>query len=464
MTEPSDAVAVLRRAEAGTDAPVDLLTVNALRWRMEQDGYASQRADHAVALDPEDLAVIDRFVRHGGGLLALHTAVICFDADPTWHTLCGASWRWDRSSHPPLGPVEVEVTAAGQVHEITRGVEPFAIEDEVYGFLDEIDGLDPLLVSAHGGRTHPLLWARPVGAGRVVTDLLGHGLASHEHPAHRTVLARAAAWAVGRPPTDDGRGRRTTPPRPRRAAHEPRRPSPGPSPSAATRRHATPSARSTCARPSTTTGDVVMADVLVNLHGDAHRARRRLENRLFRRDTHERYERSLFPPIVTETLAPHVAAGRAELVGLSHQLMMNLAASTAGVDRPERTAEETSRLYAYLMLFIEGATLAHYTGDRQAKRAEVAAALAAFDEEFLRPSISPAPGGAGRGRGRGPRRGPPAPRRADRAAPQPGRPRSGPRRRAARDVLLPPGRRAHVGHRVRPDPAFGVRDVPPDGR
>ena len=32
-------------------------------------------------------------------------------------------------------------------------------------------------------------------------------------------------------------------------------------------------------------GDVVMADVLVNLHGDEHRSRRRLENRLFRRDS-----------------------------------------------------------------------------------------------------------------------------------------------------------------------------------
>lgn len=135
-------------------------------------------------------------------------------------------------------------------------------------------------------------------------------------------------------------------------------------------------------------GDVVMADVLVNLHGDEHRARRRLENRLFRRDTQQRYERSLFPPIVAETLAPHLAAGRAELVSLSHQLMMNLAAFTAGVDRPERTAEETFQLYSYLMLFIEGATLAHYTGDRDAKRAEVAAALAAFDEEFLEPSIA----------------------------------------------------------------------------
>lgn len=133
-------------------------------------------------------------------------------------------------------------------------------------------------------------------------------------------------------------------------------------------------------------GDVVMADVLVNLHGDEHRARRRLENRLFRRDSQALYERELFPPIVAETLAPYISAGGAELVGLSHQMMMNLAAFTSGVDRPLGTPEETFRLYSYLMLFIEGATLAHYSGDRDAKRAEVAAALNAFDIEFLQPS------------------------------------------------------------------------------
>ena len=134
-------------------------------------------------------------------------------------------------------------------------------------------------------------------------------------------------------------------------------------------------------------GEVVMADVLVNLHGEDHRARRRLENRLFRRDNHAHYEHDRFPPIVEESLAPHVVAGRAELVSLSHQLMMNLAAATAGVDRPLGTVDETMHLYRYLMTFIEGATLAHFTGDREAKRAEVAAALDGFDAEFLEPSV-----------------------------------------------------------------------------
>lgn len=135
-------------------------------------------------------------------------------------------------------------------------------------------------------------------------------------------------------------------------------------------------------------GEVIMGDVLVNLHGSEHRDRRRLENRLFRRETYETYERTLFPPIIESTLAPHVATGRAELVDLGHQLMMNLAASTAGVDRPLGTPDETHRLYDYLMRFIEGATLAHFTGDKEAKRNEVAAKLSEFDAEFVMPSLA----------------------------------------------------------------------------
>jgi cytochrome P450 len=135
-------------------------------------------------------------------------------------------------------------------------------------------------------------------------------------------------------------------------------------------------------------GEVVMADVLVNLHGEAHLARRRLENRLFKREHLERYEREMFPPVIEATLRPHVEAGEADLVMLGHQMMMNLAAVSAGVDRPKGTPEETFRLYSYLMRFIEGATLAHYTGDKDARREEIREALREFDAEFLQPSIA----------------------------------------------------------------------------
>lgn len=135
-------------------------------------------------------------------------------------------------------------------------------------------------------------------------------------------------------------------------------------------------------------GEVIMADVLVNLHGDEHRARRRVENRLFRREVFEHYEREMFPEVVEKTLAPYLEAGKADLVHLGHMLLLNLSALTAGIDRPQGTPEETRRLYDYMMLFIEGATLAHSTGNKDEQRKKIYAGLLDWDKEFLTPSMN----------------------------------------------------------------------------
>ena len=193
VDDPAAALDLLDDAHGAT--PFTLFTVHALHWRMEQPRYAHLRAAQGFTLTTTGDATISRFVHEGGGLLALHTAVICFDAAPAWRDLCGASWDWAASSHPPVGDATVTVTAAGRGHPITSGLEDFVIEDEVYGLLDARDDLVPLLTSVHGGRVHPVLWAREVGRGRVVTDLLGHGPASLAHPVHQTILTRAAAWA-----------------------------------------------------------------------------------------------------------------------------------------------------------------------------------------------------------------------------------------------------------------------------
>ncbi len=172
----------------------DMVTVNALAWGAGAERHAHLRDEWAFTLRDEESLAIDRYVRGGGGLLACHAAVICFDGDPRWAGCLGATWDWDRSMHPPLGPVDVAPTKAGAVHPITAGMAGFTTVDEVYGFLDVAPDLEPLLTSSHGGSEHPVLWARSVGAGRVVTDLLGHDVAAMTHPSHREVLRRAARW------------------------------------------------------------------------------------------------------------------------------------------------------------------------------------------------------------------------------------------------------------------------------
>ncbi|MGA1076474.1 MAG: hypothetical protein ACO307_15285, partial [Ilumatobacteraceae bacterium] len=81
-------------------------------------------------------------------------------------------------------------------------------------------------------------------------------------------------------------------------------------------------------------GHRLMTGVIVNLHGDAHIARRRLENRLFRRDTFAWYERERIPAIVDDVLAPAISAGRGELLGLARRTMTTLSVDVAGIDVP----------------------------------------------------------------------------------------------------------------------------------
>jgi uncharacterized protein len=176
----------------------DLLVCNLLRWRMLQDRYAELAPTYAISLSESARTSIEDFVRGGGSLLAMHGAAICFDDWPAWGELIGARWEWERSMHPPLGPVVVEVARSG--HPIVAGLpERFAVEDEVYSYLNRAADVEPLMSTEHSGDRHPLLWAREVDDGRVVYDLLGHHVVSYDPPTHRQIVARSALWALRRP-------------------------------------------------------------------------------------------------------------------------------------------------------------------------------------------------------------------------------------------------------------------------
>lgn len=135
-------------------------------------------------------------------------------------------------------------------------------------------------------------------------------------------------------------------------------------------------------------GADVMADCLLTLHGEAHRARRRLENRLFRREVFTRWERDVLGPTVDDAFGPFVAAGGGDLLPIGYRTTMNLTAFIAGIDRPSGTAEETEHLYRVVRTFSEGATAVHSTRDRSELAAEVRMAMDVFDAAFFLPSVA----------------------------------------------------------------------------
>ena len=142
-------------------------------------------------------------------------------------------------------------------------------------------------------------------------------------------------------------------------------------------------------------GHRLMTGVIVNLHGDEHVARRRLENRLFRRDTFAWYEREHIPHIIDTVLAAPVAAGRGDLLALARRSMMTLSIDVAGVDLPldlTRPGELDQEVFEHFHTLMEqlarASTVAHAVGDTTAIVASGDAALAAFESEFFRPALA----------------------------------------------------------------------------
>lgn len=131
-------------------------------------------------------------------------------------------------------------------------------------------------------------------------------------------------------------------------------------------------------------GEALMAGVIVNLHGEEHKARRRLENRLFRRDTFAWYEREVIPEVIRTVLDPCIAAGRADLLVVARQTMMTLALRIAGVDLPEGRFDH---VYGLMDRLARASTVAHATGDKAAIIADGNAALDELTTAYLVPSI-----------------------------------------------------------------------------
>lgn len=183
----------------------ELLVVDAMWWSMVDRPDDPHCGEWARRIDDLARRAIEDHVRLGRGILAVHTAVVCFDDWPVWGELLGGTWSWGRSWHPPFAGVPVHVSVATDRHEIVRGLGDFDIVDEVYCDLGFVVDVEPLAWAAVDGVEHPLVWARELDSGsRVVVDLLGHDHRSMTHLAHHELLRRSVAWLLDRDIVQDG--------------------------------------------------------------------------------------------------------------------------------------------------------------------------------------------------------------------------------------------------------------------
>lgn len=120
-------------------------------------------------------------------------------------------------------------------------------------------------------------------------------------------------------------------------------------------------------------GFILMDKVLVNLQGTKHRNRPNVETKVFHRDFFYWYGKERFPTTLNETLYPYLDSGKLGWVDFGFRIKMNLTAVLFSVDRPRRTADETTQLVRVLRTL----------GNRKEIRAKIRQELLEFDSTFF---------------------------------------------------------------------------------
>ena len=183
---------------------------------------------HRHTISPRALDALDRFVRRGGGILAVHSATASFKQSSRYFDILGGRFI----GHPPVGPLEIRPAVSAD--EIFGPIPPFVVTDEAYRhelrdirvhFVARSADRRPLtgdrgviarpVVGAEAipsmerdcfvaqrapgnddapDAAVPFVWTRQHGAGRVCYVAAGHCAGSLRHPSIVHILQVGLAW------------------------------------------------------------------------------------------------------------------------------------------------------------------------------------------------------------------------------------------------------------------------------
>jgi type 1 glutamine amidotransferase len=156
--------------------------------------------DVSASLSPSGKAHFTQFVESGGGVVALHHAIVSY-ADWDWyHDLIGGRYFPEpRGSTPAstyLHDQDLDIRIATP-HPITNGLTLTRIHDETYKGMWIAPTNLVLLTTGHPTSDGPIAWVSAFRGARVVYVQLGHGTEAHRDTGYRALVRNAVLWVAG---------------------------------------------------------------------------------------------------------------------------------------------------------------------------------------------------------------------------------------------------------------------------
>jgi type 1 glutamine amidotransferase len=156
--------------------------------------------DVSASLSPSGKAHFTQFVESGGGVVALHHAIVSY-ADWDWyHELIGGRYFPEPRGGTPastyLHDQDLDLRIATP-HPITNGLTLTRIHDETYKGMWIAPTNLVLLTTTHPTSDGPIAWVSAFRGARVVYVQLGHGTEAHRDSGYRTLIRNAVLWVAG---------------------------------------------------------------------------------------------------------------------------------------------------------------------------------------------------------------------------------------------------------------------------
>ncbi|THU38364.1 ThuA domain-containing protein [Niastella caeni] len=155
------------------------------------------------SISPAQQEAYISLLKKGASMIFLHHALVSYQNWPEFIKIVGGQYHTrpvvvngdtlkTSYEHDVTIPVKVE----DKKHPIAKGISDFEIVDEVYGGVEILPQVKPLLSTTHPKSMRYLAWVNHYGKSDVIYIQLGHGPSGYSNPNYRKLIQQAIEWSA----------------------------------------------------------------------------------------------------------------------------------------------------------------------------------------------------------------------------------------------------------------------------
>ncbi len=159
--------------------------------------------DMADSISPSQQRAYIDLLNKGKSMIFLHHSLVSYQNWPEFVKIVGGQYHTNpvvvngdtlraNYEHDVSIPVKVEDTN----HPVTKGITNFEIFDEVYGDVEILPTVKPLLSTTHPKSMRYVAWINRYGNSDVLYIQLGHGPTGYSNPNFRKLIQQAIEWSA----------------------------------------------------------------------------------------------------------------------------------------------------------------------------------------------------------------------------------------------------------------------------